>query len=152
MRANNIREGDMGELYGFKLADGVTYQLTLAKAKKIANMWPETAKEINARCTEIELDLKAKEKKRYKKDAFEPGWQENIRMYITCPFQYKRALKDLGLVEIGNEYIPTDETRVSDPMRNPEMIKAIIDGGTYLSGREVEALEKGEYLKDMQVL
>ena len=108
-------------------------------------------KEMNARCDEIIADIKAHNKKKRHKDGFVPGWQENIRMYITCPHQYRRALKDLGLVEVGYEVEFKDSTKTSNPFANEEMIKEAVKSGIYLSGREIDALKSGDYFKDVKL-
>lgn len=132
------------EKFEFTLPDGSKHMLTIHHARSFG------CKHMNRRADEIIDAMKSKKKGQHKKDGFVPGWQENIRMYITCPHQYRRALKDLGLVEIGNDYIPQDETRVSNPFNNDALIKQAIDSGIYLSGREIDALKSGEYFKDVK--
>lgn len=130
--------------FEFTLPDGSKHMLTIHHARSFG------CKEMNKRADEIVDAIRSKNKPKYKKDGFVPGWQENIRMHITCPHQYRRALKDLGLVEIGNDYIPQDATRTSNPFENEEMIRAAIKSGIYLSGNEIDALKSGEYFKDVK--
>jgi hypothetical protein len=134
----------MEDLFEFTLPDGSKANLTIHGARSFG------CKHMNKRADEIVDYLKSKNKVKHKKDGFVPGWQENIRMYITCPHQYRKALKELGLVEIGNDYIPQDTTKVSNPFENEELIKAAVQSGLYLSGREIEALKSGEYFKDLK--
>lgn len=134
---------ELDGLFEFTLPDGTKVDMTIHRAKSLG------CKNINKRCDEIIDFYRSKGKKKHKKDGFVPGWQENIRMYITCPFQYRRALKDLGLVEIGTDFVPQDSTKTSNPFDNDVMIKAAIDSGIYLSGNEVTALKSGEYFKDL---
>lgn len=130
----------MEELFDFKTPNGDRLKLTISQARSFG------CKEMNQRCDEIVEDRKRQKKKTYKKDSFVPGWQQNIRMHITCPFKYKRALKELGLVEIGNDYIPTQETRDFNPF-NSEVVKEAVKLGIELSDREINAMESGEYFK-----
>lgn len=102
------------------------------------------------RADEIADHFKSKNKRVHKKDGFVPGWQENIRMYITCPYKYRQALKDLGLVELGNEFELKDSTTTENYFKNDEMIKAAIDSGIYLSGREIDALKSGEFFEGVK--
>lgn len=132
------------EKFEFTLPDGSKHMLTIHHARSFG------CKHMNKRADEIVDAIKSKNKPKHKKDGFVPGWQENIRMYITCPHQYRRALRDLGLVEIGNDYIPQDTTRTSNPFENEELIKAAIKSGIYLSGNEIEALKSGEYFKGVK--
>lgn len=57
-----------------------------------------------------------------------------------------------GLVEIGNDSAPQDSTKTSNPFSNDAMIKAAVDSGIYLSGREIDALKSGDYFKGLPVV
>lgn len=133
-------------LFEFELPDGAKVEMSIHRARSLG------CKNITKRCDEIVEYYKSKAKKKHKKDGFVPGWQENIRMYISCPFQYRRALKELGLVEIGNDSTPHDSTKTSNPFSNDAMIKAAVDSGIYLSGREIDALKSGDYFKGLPVV
>jgi hypothetical protein len=137
---------DQSDLFEFALPDGSKRLLTLPHARSFG------CKKMNARVDEILEDLLAKERKKRSKDGFVPGWQENIRMYITCPHQYRRALKDLGLVEIGYDYIPQQTETKFNPFANGEMVREAIKSGIDLSGREIDAIESGEYFEDLPKL
>jgi len=133
----------MNELYEFTLPDGSKHMLTIHHAKSFG--CPVMIKRAN----EIVDSLTSKNKRVYKKDGFVPGWQENIRMNITCPAQYRRALKELGLVEIGTDYIPQQTEVKFNPFANGEMVREAIKSGIDLSGREIDAIESGEYFNDL---
>ena len=134
----------MNELYEFTLPDGSKHMLTIHHAKSFG--CPVMIKRAN----EIVDSLTSKNKRVYKKDGFVPGWQENIRMHITCPYKYRQALKELGLIELGNDHQLKDTTTTENYFESDEMIKSAIDSGIYLSGNEIEALKTGEYFKDVK--
>ena len=136
---------NVDDLFEFVLPDGSKSNLTIVQARGFG------CRHMNARCDEIVEEFRNKNKKKRHKDGFVPGWQENIRMYITCPHQYKRALKDLGLVEVGYDVEFKDTTKVSNPFENEELIKEAVKSGIYLSGREIEALKSGDYFKDVKL-
>lgn len=130
----------MDESFDFKIPTGQRVKLTIPQARSFGCV------EMNKRCDEIVAELK--KNKAHKKDSFVPGWQENIRMYITCPFQYRRALKDLGLIEIGYDYIP-QQKEVSTNVFTPEMVEhAVRELKIDLSGSEIDAMESGEFFKE----
>ena len=129
------------ELFEFILPDGTQRSLAIHQARSFG------CKNMNQRCDEIVLDLKSKNKKQHKKDGFVPGWQENIRMHITCPAQYRRALKDLGLTEIGNERFVAKSAPEFNPF-TPEVVQEAVSIGVDLSGNEIDALENGKYFED----
>lgn len=133
------------DLFEFVLPDGTKSMMTIVRARGLG------CRHINARCDEIIADFKEQAKKKRHKDGFVPGWQENIRMYITCPAQYKRALRDLGLVEVGYDITFKDNTTTSNPFASEEMIRAALQSGIELSGREIDALQSGEYFKDVKL-
>lgn len=135
----------MDELFEFTLPDGTKRLLTLPQARGFGD------KDMNRRVDDILDSIKTKQKKIHKKDGFVPGWQENIRMYITCPHQYRRALRDLGLVELGNDYADKikDTTTVSNPFANENFMREAAKIAD-LSGREIDALASGEYFKNTQ--
>lgn len=136
---------NVDDLFEFILPDGQKARLTIVQARGFGS------KEMNSRCDEIVADIRDRNKKKRHKDGFVPGWQENIRMYITCPHQYRRALKEQGLVELGYDVEFKDSTKESNPFENEEMIKAAIESGIYLSGREIDALKSGDYFKDVKL-
>ena len=130
----------MNDLFDFILPDGSKRKLTIQNARSFG------CKTMNAKCDEILADKKRQKDKLKRRDGFVPGWQPNINKYITCPVQYQRALKDMGLVEIGNERLVHEA-----PSFNPftqEVVKEAISMGVDLSDREIDALESGEYFKD----
>lgn len=134
----------MNDLFEFILPDGSRHMLTLHHARSFG------CRHMIKRADEIADHFKSKNKRVHKKDGFVPGWQENIRMYITCPYKYRQALKDLGLVELGNEFELKDSTTTENYFKNDEMIKAAIDSGIYLSGREIDALKSGEFFEGVK--
>ena len=100
---------------------------------------------VDARVREIMLN---KRSRRTIKDAFEPGYQQNINEHITCPGEYKRRLKELGLVERGYDFKPIDETKLGGHINNDKFIQYAKEIGVDLSGEEMEAIKTGEYFKE----
>lgn len=128
------------ELFEFVLPDGSKRKLTIHQARSFG------CKDMNARCDDILADKKRTKDKLRRRDGFVPGWQPNINKHITCPAQYQRALKDMGLVEIGNERF-VHETPDFNPFTE-EVVREAVKLGIDLSDREIDALESGEYFKD----
>ena len=78
------------------------------------------------------------------KDGFKPGFQRNIRKHCNTYAEYKQHIKDMGLIELGNEEIKLDDN--DNPPANywdDELLKSAHDNGFKLSGREIAHL-KGE--------
>jgi hypothetical protein len=79
-----------------------------------------------------------------KGDGFKTGWNTALGMEIKSPEHYRRTLKEKGLVEVGNE-----KRKDSAPKKTglpEEIIKQAVESGAEISGREAEALVKGESL------
>lgn len=125
--------------YVFKLSDGKIEMLTLQEAS--------THKDpaVKPRMGEIIYNL---QNARRKKDGFQPGWQENINEYCGDRRQYNEALKRQGLVEIGNDYIPSASKEEYNYCHTDEFVQSCIESGVELSGNEVDAIKSGEYFKD----
>lgn len=129
------------EFFEFFLPDGSKRRLTIHHARSFG------CRKMNERCDGILADKERQKKKLRSRDGFVPGWQPNINKFITCYAQYQRALKDLGLTEIGNQrFVPPPA-----PEFNPfteEVVREAVKVGIELSGNEINALESGEYFKD----
>lgn len=126
------------KFYTFKTSDGQIEVLTLEQAHK----HPDPL--VQARFHQVILSNRNVKRK---KDGFEPGWQENIGMYCGDRRQYNDALKAKGLIEIGNDYTPTESVGDYSFTRSEEFVKACIDEGVELSGNEQEAIKTGEFFK-----
>lgn len=85
---------------------------------------------------------------RRKKDGFTPGWQENIQAYAGGRQEYAKILKEKGLVEIGNDYIPQESTLNHNYCHTEEFVKDCLDQGIDLTGNEIDAIKSGEYFKN----
>jgi len=130
-------------LYEFTLPGGERRFLTIQQAKSFGS------KEMNLKASEILDDIESKRKGMSKKgDGFKPGWQANINEYVSCPALYKNKLKQYGLVEIGNDFIPQSDEINKTICANPEFVKEALRVGVELSGREIEAIESGEFYND----
>jgi hypothetical protein len=128
----------MSRLYTFNI-NGSVEVMTLAEA--ISKNDPKYQKRIE------EIRLNNSNKKRVR-DGFEPGWQENIQSYCGDRKQYDQALKERGLVEIGKDYVPQDNTKLGGFCQSEEFIQEVQAQGVELSGNEVEAIKSGEYFQD----
>ncbi len=131
------------EKFEFITPDGLKNMLTIPQARSFGD------KRMNDRVDAILFDMKEAKKKKRKNDGFEPGWQPNLGMNVTCYGQYKRILKDRGLVEAGYH----EFEQIKDPdeaiLAGPEMARAMVqDAKIDLSGNEISAIESGEYFKD----
>jgi hypothetical protein len=128
----------MGErYYSFKTSDGQIEVLTFAQASKLEDPL------IRQRLIEIRDNLS---NVRRIQDGFQPGWQENIQEYCGDRKQYDSALRSKGLVEIGNEKMPTIEKQHS--CANEGFIQSIVEEGGSVSTAEEEAILSGEFFKD----
>lgn len=128
----------MARLYTFNI-NGRVEVLSIQEA--IAKQDPRYQKRID------EIRLNNANKKRVK-DGFEPGWQENIQAYCGDRRQYDQALKERGLVEIGKDHVPQDNTKLGGFCQSDEFIESVKEQGIELSGQEVEAIKSGEYFQD----
>lgn len=125
--------------FSFKTSDGEVKILSIKDAQK------ESDPAIKRRILEI---IENSQNIRRKKDGFQPGWQENINEYCGDRRQYNEALKRQGLVEIGNDYIPSASKEEYNYCHTDEFVQSCIDSGVELSGNEVDAIKSGEYFKD----
>lgn len=123
--------------YSFKTSDGQIEVLTFSQASVMDDPL------IKARLTEIRENVSNVKRVR---DGFQSGWQENIQEYCGDRKQYDNALKANGLVEIGNEKLPTIEKQHS--CANEGFIKSIIEEGGEISTVEEEAILSGDFFKD----
>ena len=80
------------------------------------------------------------------RDTFQPGMQKNIRKWCDTYSQYKSYLKEMGLVEIGNEEMKMESHK--QQYFDKDTVKHIVQNTEMkLSGNEIEALENGK-MKD----
>jgi hypothetical protein len=129
--------------FDFRTPEGKKVFLTLPQARSFG------CKQMTKRANEIQEDLeKDKRKIDRKGDGFTPGFQNNINEYITCPIIYRKRLKELGLVEIGYDYVPTQKDVNKVISANSEFTREAIRIGIDLSDNEINAIESGEYYKD----
>jgi hypothetical protein len=129
--------------YTFKDSQGELHVMTLQEA---AMRIDDIA--IRARFNEIIANSK---NVRRKKDGFEPGVQPNTGMYAGGRMEYQKQLKDLGLVEIGYDYIPQESVGDYNFCQTEEFIQTCLDSGIDLSGNEQEAIKTGEYFKSVEI-
>lgn len=87
--------------------------------------------------------------KRLVKDGFQPGWQSSIRKHCDTYSEYKLHLKNLGLIEIGNEdfeaIIERNNAKVNHSTWNDKSLAKAISRGFTISDNEAEALKAGTY-------
>ena len=129
--------------YIFKDSHGEIRMMTLQEAIKY---FDDAA--IKNRFEEIILNNK---NKRRKKDGFEPGYQENTGLYAGGRLEYERQLKELGLVEVGYDYVPQESVGEHNFCQTDEFIHACLEEGIELSGNEQEAIKSGEYFKSIEI-
>lgn len=123
-------------LYVFKMPDGKVELMSIKTAISMNN------EHINNRIRQIFANL---QNKRMKKDGFEPGFQANINENIHSRGEYDRRIKELGLIELGYDHIPTDTTSLGGVCRTLEFAKYAKEIGIDLSDNEMEAITTGEY-------
>lgn len=75
-------------------------------------------------------------------DGFIPGFQRNIRRHCSTYGEYKKALKEMGLVEIGYDELPEVENKTK--YWDAPMLKKLHDMGAGFGDRELDAMERGE--------
>lgn len=129
--------------FEFVLPDGTKRKLTLQQARSFGDH------RMNVLCDEIIADMRREEAKRKRKDGFVPGWQANLGLHITCYAQYKRALKDRGLVEIGYDYSFKESAADINILQDAKIVESMVrEMKIDLTGQEIAAIENGEYFKD----
>lgn len=89
--------------------------------------------------------------KRRKKDGFEPGFQENTGRYAGGRMEYEKQLKEMGLVEIGYDYVPQESKGEHNFCQSDEFVQTCLESGIELSGNEVDAIKSGEFYKSVEV-
>jgi len=74
-------------------------------------------------------------------DTFKPGFQRNIRKHCDTYAQYKKHLKDMGLVEMGYEDFP--QQKEGQPFWSDAKLERICkEHGVKLSGNEIKHLKE----------
>ena len=109
--------------YSFKTSDGSHEVLTLAQAATLTDPL------IKLRLDEIRMNI-ANVKRKH--DGFEPGIQANTGMYAGGRLEYNRQLKELGLVEIGNDYTPKDSNGDYNYCQSDTFVESCIEAGIEL--------------------
>ncbi|MGE3608016.1 MAG: hypothetical protein AB7I27_00410 [Bacteriovoracaceae bacterium] len=133
----------MSRSYTFKRDSGDVEIMTLLEASTKIH-----EPDIKRRFEEIILNS---QNKRRKKDGFTPGWQENINAYAGGRMEYDRLLKERGLVELGNDYIPQEAKGDYNFCQTEEFIQTCLEEGIDLSGNEIDAIKSGEYFKNIEL-
>lgn len=102
--------------------------------------------ETKTRLEEIMRNMKTK---RMKKDGFEAGWQENIQEHVGGRREYDRRLRELGLVEIGYDYVPQESKGVEkSPCANLDFALAVKEQCPDIGDNQVDAIASGEFFSD----
>ena len=78
------------------------------------------------------------------RDGFQAGWNPALGQYVQSKSEYKRILKQKGLVEMGYEMPKHQSKRKSN--FSDDKIKQMVDRGAELSGNEIAALKAGKKL------
>lgn len=92
--------------------------------------------------------LESSKNKRMKKDGFEPGIQANTGLYAGGRLEYNRQLKELGLVEVGYDFVPQESKGNYNYCQTDDFINAVTEQGVELNESERDAIKSGEYFKD----
>ena len=103
---------------------------------------------IKSRFYEIMSNIKTKKRT---KDGFEPGYQQNTGRYAGGRIEYEKQLREMGLVEIGKEYIPEESKGDYNFCHTDDFVQTCLDSGIDLSGNEQEAIKSGEYFKSIEL-
>ncbi len=100
MIRQRLKNGNTQILYSFRFSDGYSGHLTIKDALTYRD-------EMGVSITKNEAERLAREPWRMavrrKKDGFQEGWQPGLGEYVSCPGEYKRKIKEAGLIEVGNE-------------------------------------------------
>lgn len=124
--------------YTFNLPSGIKL-LTIEEARLMSDPL------VKERLNEIIGNLSNRKRV---KDGFEPGIQLNTGKYAGGKLEYQKQLKEMGLVEIGYDYIPTESTPDYNPCATESFVQSCLEEGVDLTGNEIEAIKTGEYFKD----
>lgn len=81
--------------YYFRFANGVVRKFTEDGAKRFS-------KDIQSPIVDCSEENDFKNNRRIK-DGFQPGWQPQLGMVVTCYGRYKEICRERGLIELGNE-------------------------------------------------
>lgn len=129
--------------YTFRDSNNAIHVMTLQEASQKLE---DSA--IKARFDEILVNSK---NKRRQKDGFEPGFQENTGRYAGGRKEYEAQLKEMGLVEIGYDYVPQESRGDQNFCQSDEFVQTCLDNGIELSGNEQDAIKSGDYFKGIEV-
>jgi len=77
------------------------------------------------------------------KDGFQPGFQRSIRKHCATYGEYKRHLKEMGLIEMGYDDLPQNDEPVTNYFPDDVMKNLYQKHGVSLDSREVQHL-RGE--------
>jgi hypothetical protein len=92
--------------YYFKFSNGAVRKLTQDGANRFA-------RDAQLVIIDANEDGQFKNNKRIR-DGWQPGYQPQLGMVVTCPHQYQRILKERGLIEIGNQKPRSHEEDVKE--------------------------------------
>lgn len=129
--------------YIFKRDSGEVEIMTLQDAVKKLDQ-----PDIKRRFEEIIINS---QNKRRKNDGFEPGIQPNTGLYAGGRLEYEKQLKNMGLVEVGYDYVPQESKGEHNFCHTQEFVDACLEEGIDLSGNEIEAIKTGEYFKQIEL-
>ncbi len=117
----------------------------LDKFETIENARALNLPEVNARINEI---INNSKNKRMLKDGFEPNFDRNFNCYVDTYQKHKELCKEHGLVEMGYDFNPKDETSLGGHINNEAFVEYAKEIGVDLTGNEIEAIKTGEYFKE----
>lgn len=78
--------------------------------------------------------------------SFEPGYNIALGKYIKTRDEYKKELKDRGLIEIGNENLPRCQQPKSAPYLTDDVAKEIVAMGGEIDESTVREVNAGNTL------
>lgn len=128
----------MRKVYFFyEFSDGFSRYMTGEEATK-------RAQETGATITRDDLKRSQEASVRMTKDGFQIGYNPALGMHIRGRKHYSQVLKERNLIEMGKERRKPTE-RIERKLIDDEILKAAIDQGADISGREAEALKDGSF-------
>jgi hypothetical protein len=80
-------------------------------------------------------------------DGFKPGYQPALGIHVSSHEQFQSELKQRGLVEVGREK-QSDAPKVKSSVFTEDVIKEAVAMGADISGRQADALVKGESISE----
>lgn len=80
-------------------------------------------------------------------DGFKPGYQPALGIHVSSHEQFQAELKERGLVEVGRER-QSDSPTTKSSVFTEDVIKEAVAMGADISGRQADALVKGESISE----